>query len=380
MIIKRKLFTRQEARAMKEIYEALKSGKVGRNLSAKDFVRARRVSNETVAALHYQDKEMIPDFVESSKVIESLGLPETSKAYQRMIEKYTNPEAHRRLKRIQDARSTSRLRKLRERKKNLEKQLGTYDYTTKSGKNNLGVWYGKDNIKAYNADKDTVSREYRDVLEEIEKIKKGRTGRNLRFNKKKLSDPHIKEDDVIRSSREEAIGEATAYKTGTKTKGAKKSWKIKTQLQKEGEKAKIDGDRGSYHVGNTGEIHVNRGYSRDPLTILHEFGHRLGSKRGEVAGEKFYYNSHVKLDPNSNSADNLARSLDNRIGNLVTLTEEANASYHAAARAKKYGISKKQLRRGKRNLSGAFKTYEQSTAQRMNYDDYIRKLGKSRNK
>lgn len=381
MIIKRKLFTRQEAKAMREIYEALKKGNLGRNLSAKDFVRARHVSNDTVRALHFQDKGEIHDFAKSAKVIEDLGLPETSKAYQRMIEKYTNPEAYNRLKRIQDAKSTSnRLRELRERKKSLEKELESYDYTTTKGKDYLNDWYGKNNIKRYNADKEYTSGEYKDVLKEIEKVKKEREGKNFKFNKKKMIDPHLKEDEAIKSLAEEAKKEATDFKTGTKTQGAKKSWKIKRQLQKEGERVKIDSGKGSYRMSKSGKIHVNRRDSKDPLTILHEYGHGLSSERGEVAGKKVYYKHWENLDSSKNSADNLIKSLRNRLGTLTTLTEEANASYHAAARAKKYGVSKKQLKRGKQSLSGAFKTYERGAARNMNYDDYVRSLGKAKNR
>ena len=381
MIIRRKLFTRQEAKAMKEIYEALKKGNLGRNLSSKDFVKARHVSNDTVRAIHFQDKGEISDFAKNAKVIEDLGLPETSKAYQRMIEKYTNPEAYQRLKRIQNAKSTSRLRELRERKKNLKRELESYDNTTLGGKIYFNNWYGKNNIKGYNMDRDSVSKDYRNTLEAIEKIKKERgEGKNLKFNKKKILEPRLSEEKIIKSLKEEAKKEATDFKAGTKTQGAKKSWKIKRQLQKEGEKVKIDSDKGSYHMSGSGKIHVNRGDSKSPLTILHEFGHRLSSKRGEVAGKKVYNNYWEELDPSKDSADNLLGSIRNRLGTLTTLTEEANASYHAAARAKKYGVSKKQLRRGKKNLSGAFKTYERGAVQDMNYDDYTRNLGKARNK
>lgn len=118
MIIKRKLFTRQEAKAMKELYEALRNGNLGRNLSAKEFVKFRHVGNETIDALSRQDKGNIPDFSKNSEIIKNLGLPETSKAYKKIIEKYTNPEARLRLSKIQEASSNNRLRKLRQRKKN----------------------------------------------------------------------------------------------------------------------------------------------------------------------------------------------------------------------------------------------------------------------
>lgn len=99
MIIKKKLFTRQETKAMKEIYNALKNGTVGRGLSANNFVRARHVSNETIDAL--TGNGVVENYAKNAEVIKNIGLPETGKAYKRMMEKYTNPELHRRFARIQ---------------------------------------------------------------------------------------------------------------------------------------------------------------------------------------------------------------------------------------------------------------------------------------
>lgn len=93
-----------------------------------------------------------------------------------------------------------------------------------------------------------------------------------------------------------------------------------------------------------------------------------------------YYDGWEKLDKMKNSGDNLAGSIMNRISDLTTLTEEANASYHATARVKKYGVSNKQLKQGKNILDNAFKTYERDAAIGINYDNYIRNLGKARNK
>lgn len=115
MIIKRKLYTRQETKAMKEMYQALKKGNIGRGLSAKKFVKARHVSNETIDAL--TGKDQVVDYAKNSQAINNIGLPETAKAYKRMMEKYTNPELHERFKRIQAASSNNRLRVARQKVK-----------------------------------------------------------------------------------------------------------------------------------------------------------------------------------------------------------------------------------------------------------------------
>lgn len=138
MIIKRKLFTRQEAKAMKEIYQALKKGNIGRNLSARDFINARNVSNETMDALAGNGK--VNDFMKNEEVIKKIGLPETSKAYKKIIEKYSNPELHDRFKRIQDNSSNSKLKKKRSYKKFLKRrEKDLTDLETRLGKDNPDV-------------------------------------------------------------------------------------------------------------------------------------------------------------------------------------------------------------------------------------------------
>lgn len=377
MIIKRKLFTRQEAKAMKEIYEALKKGNLGRNLSAREFLKLRRVGNETIDALRRQSKWEVSDFQENAEVIKNLGLPETSKAYQQIVEKYSNPRLRARLKSIQDASTNNRLKNLRKKKKDIEGMIDFSDPTGPTKRISRSIYGKRDSYV-----REDLAEEHKNILREIEKVKKERgSKKNYKFNRKELEDTALKEQDNISSLHEEAKRQATDYKTGTKTKGAKTSWKIKNQLQKEGANAKIDGNKGSYYNREEDKIHVTRPDSRDPLSVLHEDGHRVSNKRGEVSGvDSGYYNGWEKLNPDRNSGDNLRGSIMNGISHLTTLTEEANASYHATARAKKYGITKKQLKRGKGILDGAFKTYERDAAAKINHDNYTRGLGKAVNK
>ena len=114
MIIKRKSFTRQETKAMKEMYQALKKGNIGRGLSAKKFVKARHVSNETIDALISQETAPITNYTKNSQIINDIGLPETAKAYKRMMEKYTNPTLRKRFERVQAASSNNKLRVARQ--------------------------------------------------------------------------------------------------------------------------------------------------------------------------------------------------------------------------------------------------------------------------
>lgn len=52
---------------MKEMYQALKKGNIGRGLSAKKFVKARHVSNETIDALISQETAPITNYIKTLK-------------------------------------------------------------------------------------------------------------------------------------------------------------------------------------------------------------------------------------------------------------------------------------------------------------------------
>lgn len=70
----------------------------------------------------------------------------------------------------------------------------------------------------------------------------------------------------------------------------------------------------------------------------------------------------------------------NNVGNLSTLMNEANASYHAAALAKKYNLPREMQKAGNKSLDYSFRTYESNAANKMMTDDTVRLLGKYKNK
>lgn len=304
MIIKRKYFTKQEAKAVKEIYNALKKGNVGRNLSAKDFVKARHVSNETIDALTGNGK--ITDFAKNEETIKKIGLPKTSKAYKRMIEKYTNPELHDRFKRIQKASSV--MSKLRN-SLNESKLKGDYASELKS-------LYAK--------------------FREASNLS-GRRG-------SKESDPEIAQ-------------------------------KIVKDLKKKGIKFTNNPNKSTGYNDDNRTINFNnKADRRDPATVLHENGHKLSTDRKET--KISYIGANKTLSNNKNTSDNLKDSIYNRVKDLSMLTEEANASYHAAAREGKYGATKERMKASKKNLENAFKSYELTSARNINEDNFNRNIGK----
>lgn len=303
---------RQENRAWKEISQVLKKGNIGRNLSARDFIRVRDVVNETIYALVYSKLELVSDFTENAEIIRDLGLPETSKVYKRIMEKYTNFELHDRFIRLQQLSS----RVLRSESDAIKEIDSTFIVSEK--------------------------REIGNKFSQLKYLNNRRKG--------KTSNPEIAQ-------------------------------KIIKTLKKKGVKFVIDLKESTGYCSGDNVIYIQ--YKVDlkcPSTILHEYGHYLSDMRGEVSSG--FYNQHRRynLDESANTSHNLYMSIFNRANNLYTLMEEANASYHAAALEKEYGVTKEHLRASKNDLSNKFKSYELSCANEILIDNCKREIGRLRNK
>ena len=126
-------------------------------------------------------------------------------------------------------------------------------------------------------------------------------------------------------------------------------------------------------------ININNIHRKNPYTILHEVGHRVSDNREQLRGGK-YYGNYRSLDKKVNTSHNLHNSIMNNVGNLSTLMNEANASYHAAALAKKYNLPREMQKAGNKSLDYSFRTYESNAANKMMTDDTVRLLGKYKNK
>lgn len=372
MIIKRKLYTRQETKAMKEMYQALKKGNIGRGLSAKKFVKARHVSNETIDAL--TGKGQVVDYAKNSQAINNIGLPETAKAYKRMMEKYTNPELHERFKRIQAASSNNRLRVARQK----VKKSGQYVVDPFT---NLSL----DNKKFYKERKAKGTYDIREIiednskqnridLEKLDKIKKERAGKNYRFKRKNIESNYDNEFSELETKYNQAKKLNTTL--GYDPESAQK---ILKDLKKDNIKTAVGSNLTTEYNYKNDTININNIHRKNPYTILHEVGHRVSDNREQLRGGK-YYGNYRSLDKKVNTSHNLHNSIMNNVGNLSTLMNEANASYHAAALAKKYNLPREMQKAGNKSLDYSFRTYESNAANKMMTDDTVRLLGKYKNK
>ena len=301
---------RQENKAWKEINQVLKNGNIGRNLSSRNFIMIRNVSRETIYALVYSKPELISDFTNNAKIIRDLGLLETSKAYKRMIEKYTNFKLHDRFIQIQRYLSESKVLKSEE----------------------------------------DVVRDIDDtfIIEERKDIKN-------RFNQL-----------IYLNNRKK--GESA---------NSELAQKIIKNLRKKGIKFVIDSNENTGYCSKDNIIYFQ--YSIDlrcSPTILHEYGHYLSIIRKEVPDFYMRYS----IDKSVNTSLNLRISILNRVSNICTLMEEANASYHAASLEKRYRTTRGQLEVSKKDLSNKFRSYELNVANEILIDSYKRKIGRLRNK
>lgn len=164
---------------------------------------------------------------------------------------------------------------------------------------------------------------------------------------------------------------------GSKEVDREISQKVLKDLKKKGVKV-IKADFTNYTRPNDSIYLRNNGDIKDPSTILHEFGHKLNFDKKETRPQ--YFKSYKEVSNESNTSSNLEQSIKNRLSDLSKLTDEASASYHAAAKEVKYGSTKERRKAGKKGLSNAFRTYELGSAKRILKDNYNRTLGKNRNK
>lgn len=290
------------------------------------------------------------------------------------MEKYTNPELHERFKRIQAASSNNRLRVARQK----VKKSGQYVVDPFT---NLSL----DNKKFYKERKAKGTYDIREIiednskqnridLEKLDKIKKERAGKNYRFKRKNIESNYDNEFSELETKYNQAKKLNTTL--GYDPESAQK---ILKDLKKDNIKTAVGSNLTTEYNYKNDTININNIHRKNPYTILHEVGHRVSDNREQLRGGK-YYGNYRSLDKKVNTSRNLHNSIMNNVGNLSTLMNEANASYHAAALAKKYNLPREMQKAGNKSLDYSFRTYESNAANKMMTDDTVRLLGKYKNK
>lgn len=308
------------------------------------------------------------------EAINDIGLPETAKAYKRMMEKYTNPELHNRFKRIQAASSNNRLRIARQNVKDsgqyvidpsLTFHLIIKNFIKNEKQRELMIYVKLQKI----------------IRNKIEQIQKSQ----IKSKKKELEKIIDSKEKNIESNYDNEFSELeTKYNQAKKLNTTlgydpESAQKILKDLKKDNIKTAVGSNLTTEYNYKNDTININNIHRKNPYTILHEVGHRVSDNREQLRGGK-YYGNYRSLDKKVNNSHNLHNSIMNNVGNLSTLMNEANASYHAAALAKKYNLPREMQKAGNKSLDYSFRTYESNAANKMMTDDTVRLLGKYKNK
>lgn len=292
-----------------------------------------------------------------------------------MIEKYTNPELHARFKRIQAQSSNNRLREMRAAQKNINRD--PLQIRQRVAKENAEKGYDPYFLKRDHILDNTKPNEFKNNLQELEKVKNERARKSYKI-KRQYVNPDTGDMGIERQRLIFRQKQARDLTNG-KYSDPELAQKITKDLEKKGVRFVKDPNPkdGDFYKTSTGELHIVD--KHNPATILHEDGHRLSIARRETRPE--YYNRHDTIYSGENTSVNLENSIKNKVGRMATLTEEANASYHQAARqGKRYGSTAESLKAGKKSLDNSYRTYETSEAYNMLMDNYWRRLGKLRNR
>lgn len=218
------------------------------------------------------------------------------------------------------------------------------------------------------------SKQNRIDLEKLDKIKKERAGKNYRFKRKNIESNYDNEFSELETKYNQAKKLNTTL--GYDPESAQK---ILKDLKKDNIKTAVGSNLTTEYNYKNDTININNIHRKNPYTILHEVGHRVSDNREQLRGGK-YYGNYRSLDKKVNTSHNLHNSIMNNVGNLSTLMNEANASYHAAALAKKYNLPREMQKAGNKSLDYSFRTYESNAANKMMTDDTVRLLGKYKNK
>lgn len=199
-------------------------------------------------------------------------------------------------------------------------------------------------------------------------------GENYRFKRKNIESNYDNEFSELETKYNQAKKLNTTL--GYDPESAQK---ILKDLKKDNIKTAVGSNLTTEYNYKNDTININNIHRKNPYTILHEVGHRVSDNREQLRGGK-YYGNYRSLDKKVNTSHNLHNSIMNNVGNLSTLMNEANASYHAAALAKKYNLPREMQKAGNKSLDYSFRTYESNAANKMMTDDTVRLLGKYKNK
>lgn len=304
MIIKRKLFTIQDKKVIKEVWRTtngLRDLPRGyKNLTPRDVFR---LSNVTEG--YNQVRKGVLDginYEELSTIAKHLGLPETAKGAEHLIKKYNNPallERYRRIKASQIKLSKSgnkRLNEFRELSKQREadrKEVDAalndmlnhsrkpIDYNAPDWREQSRKWQEESSRLRHRYDE--LDRNYDRVWEyggkkykEMEKLKE-RVEKEYEKatvspkTKKRLKEITKRSQDGVRDSAKKFLHSVSP--------APQLATEIREEAVKRGFPVEVQKGRGAESRTDLGNIYLNRKHANSPGIIGHELGHNLHLER-----------------------------------------------------------------------------------------------------
>ena len=360
ILLRQKLYTRQDQKVIKELHKATKGfrdlPKGYKGMATRDYFRLGKFAEGFNTAFEKGNAKAI-DWKEFETLAKHMSLPETAKGGKHLIEKYNNPELLERYRRIQKLRENPEQRK---KIQQIEKK------------------YIKDLDKLDKKRTDIVMRAFKEeggkLVEDPKVIAEGyrldaAEGRRMdKYEQDKLQ--QISESGAKFAKRQSDLLKKIQKKNKSYRKSPRQNKELFEELKKEAESwgytVKVV-PKGSESGG--GNVAVNRKIieltSEDPTTLAHELGHvkhdyRLGARQGKERDKILGIESHSSMDKHP----------------IGRWEDEHGATIEGLATMKtKKSATKEDIKAAEDHLEDCFKTYYHGGLKRLP-EIIARRLGK----
>ena len=355
ILLRQKLYTRQDKKVIHELWSATKGfrelPKNYKGMTTRDLYRINKLTRDFDKAWNKGKMDAI-DWKDVETIAKHMKLPETAKGSKHLIEKYSNPELLERYKSIKahklglgkEYKAVKEWKKLNDDIKKIEKKKRALTPAEdKKYENLLKKRYGPDSMKILEAE---------GKLQQIDR-KEGKADKSPLTMLIDAFKPKKGPSKLTISGKQRKLQRAAGEKLReSKTSNKEMYNRLKKEARKHNKKVIMNDTKNCAHLG-TDKIFLSR---ESDSTLAHELGHhqiyrRMGGRKsaktyvGKNGGR--YKVSPIPFLPTNTSPENP----------LYHLSEELRASSQALATMKKLGASKNTLRRSRKQLENAYKTY-----------------------
>lgn len=358
ILLRQKLYTRQDKKVIHELWSATKGfrelPKNYKGMTTRDLYRINKLTRDFDKTWNKGKMNAI-DWKDVETIAKHMKLPETAKGSKHLIEKYSNQELLERYKSIKahklglgkEYKTVKEWKKLKDDIKKMEKKIDKRALTPaeeKKYENLMKKRYGPGSM-------DNVSAEVKLKQIDREEGKADKSPLTMLIDalKSKKGSPKL-----TISGKQRKLQQAAGEKfRESKTSNKEMYNRLKKEARKHNKKVTMNDTKNCARLG-TNEIFLSK---ESDSTLAHELGHhqiyrRMGGRKSAKTyvgknGGRYKVSPIPFLPPTNTSPENP----------LYHLSEELRASSQALATMKKLGASKNTLRRSRKQLENAYKTY-----------------------